>query len=243
MCSIIYISYSFIFGIKMTISKNHALFIFTKKTPWMQRICDLVRTGHYQYVQGQISPEKAKKLAEKFSDYFETGLSKLDQSRKRKNGLASFRFLAWLDEPNKKVHWILCRTEGEIPEEAKCEEWQDATSNKLRLHIVGGYELVRLTKQAAPKPVWTWRYSKGHFEGLRESILRVIRNRSDVQLSQLIHEIWRTPGFAGARAQVKSIAQLIKSEWKRSRNGQALPVIPKRVGYVRRIADVGVLLK
>jgi hypothetical protein len=230
------------FGIKMTISKNHALFIFTKKTPWMQRISDLVRTGHHHYIQGQIPLDKAKFLAKKFSDLYETGLSKLDQSRKRKNGFASFRFLAWFDEHNNIVHWILCRTEGQTPDSAKREKWQDATS-KNRIHISGGYELVRLTKPAEPKPVWTWRYTKSHYEGFRESILRIIRTKHDEQLKELIHEIWRTPGFAGARDQVKSIAKLIISEWKRSRNGLPLPEIPKRIGYVRRIPDVGYILK
>lgn len=231
------------FGIKMTISKNHALFIFTKKTPWMQRISDLLRTGHHHYIQGQISTEKVKFLAQKFSDLYETGLPKLDQSRKRKNGFASFRFLAWHDETNNVVHWILCRTEGQIPDNAKREKWQDATNNKTRLHLVGGYELVRLTKVNEPKPVWTWRYTKSHYEGFRDSILRMIRNKSDFELSQLIFQIWRTPGFAGARDQVKSIAKLIIGEWKRSRGGQSLPEIPKRIGYVRRIPDVGYILR
>ena len=231
------------FGIKMTISKNHALFIFTKKTPWMQRVSDLVRTGHHDYIQGQISPEKVKFLAQKFSDLYETGLSKVDQSRKRKNGFASFRFLAWHDEVNNIVHWILCRTEGQVSDNAKREKWQDATNNKSRLHLVGGYELVRLTKVNEPKPVWTWRYTKSHFEGFRESILRVIRTKHDEQLKQLIHEIWRTPGFAGARDQVKSIAKLIIGEWNRTRIGHPPPEIPKRIGYVRRIPDVGYILK
>lgn len=230
------------FGIKMTISKNHALFIFVKKTPWMQRISDLVRTGHHHYIQGQIPLNKAKFLAQKFSDYYETGLSKLDQSRKRKNGFASFRFLAWFDEHNDIVHWILCRTEGQFPDSAKREKWQDATS-KNRIHVPGGYELLRLTKPTEPKPVWTWRYTKSHYEGFRESILRIIRTKHDEQLKVLIHEIWRTPGFAGARDQVRSIAKLIIGEWNRSRVGQPMPEIPKRIGYVRRIADVGYILK
>ena len=217
---------------------NHALFVFSKKTAWMQRIADVVRTGHHDYVLGQIAVEKAKFLAEKFSKHYDTGLSKLEQSRKRKRGEASFRWLAWHDESTAVVHWVLCKTAGLAPEEASREKWQDASS-KSRLHIVGGYELLRLTKPQEPKPTWTWRYSKGHYEGLRDSLIRTIRTRRDDELRQLIHEIWRTPGFAGARDQVKQIKDLIKSEWTRGRGAENLPEIPERIGYVRRLADRG----
>jgi len=221
---------------------NHALFVFTKKTPWMQRISDLVRTGHHHYILGQIKPEKAKFLAQKFSENYQTGLSKLEQSRRRKKGFASFRFLAWHDEPNNIVHWVLCRTEGVMPEVASREEWQDATS-KSRLHVIGGYELVRLTKPDEPKPTWTWRYSKVHYEGLRDNLIRHIRTKRDDQLRQLIHEVWRTPGFAGGRSQVKQIKTLIKNEWKRSRSSEAEPNIPERIGFIRRLGDVGKVLQ
>lgn len=221
---------------------NHALFVFTKKTAWMQRISDVIRTGHHEYIFGQISLEKSKFLAEKFSKHYDTGLSKLEQSRKRKKGEASFRWLAWLDENTTIVHWVLCKTTGKVPDEALREKWQDATS-KTRLHVVGGYELVRLTKPEEPKPTWTWRYSKSHYEGLRDSLIRAIRNHRDDELRQLIHDIWRTPGFSGARDQVKQIKTLIKAEWKRSRGSDPLPEIPERIGYVRRLSDMGKVLK
>lgn len=223
-------------------NKNHALFIFDKKTPWMQRISDYVRLGHVYFICGQIEPSKVKFLSEKFAKNYETGLSKLEQSRKRKNGFASFKFLAWNEENANIVHWILCRTEGTLPDIGTREKWQDATS-KTRLHITGGYELVRLTKPEEPKPTWTWRYSKTHYEDLRESVLRALRNKRDDLLNQLIHEIWRTPGFAGARTQVKAIGKLIKQEWKRVRSADKFPEIPTRIGYVRRIKDVGHVLK
>jgi len=223
-------------------SDNHALFVFTKKTPWMQRICDLVRTGHHYYIAGQIEVQKAKFLAKKFSLRYETGLSKLEQFRKRKKGQSSFRFLAWFDESSQVVFWVLCRTDGELPEAAKAEKWQDATS-KERIHIAGGYELVRLVRPEEPKPAWTWRYSKTHYEGLRDSLIRYIRTKRDDQLRQLIHEIWRTPGFAGARSQVKQIKTLIRNEWKRSRSSEVEPDIPQRIGFIRRLGDVGKVLR
>jgi hypothetical protein len=187
--------------------KNKALFIFNKKGPWMQRISDLICTGHIFYISGQVEIGKVKSLADKFAKNYETGLSKMEQSRKRKNGFASFRFLAWQEDKNEIVHWVLCRTDGIIPEVGNKEKWQDATG-KSRLNISGGYELVRLTKPNEPKPTWTWRYNKNHYESLRENVLRVIRNRRDDLLKQLIHEIWRTPGFAGARMQVKAYTRV-----------------------------------
>lgn len=200
----------------------------------------MVRTGHVFYIYGQIPSAKAKRMGQKFSTLYETGLGKLEQSRKRKRGQASFRWLAWLDEPNEIVHWVLCRTEGECPPEAGTENWQNALDQKLR--IVGGYELVKLNKAKEPNPVWTWRYTMGHYDNLRDSLIRHIRTRRDDLLHQLIHEVWRTPGFAGARDQVKKIKKMIVSDWKRTRGGDPLPEIPERIGYVRRLKDVGHVL-
>jgi hypothetical protein len=78
---------------------------------------------------------------------------------------------------------------------------------------------------------------------LRSQFIACIRQKRDRDLAQLIHTTWRTPGFHGAREQVKKFSDLIKAEWKRSRGAdEAIPEIPGRIGYVRRLPDVGMRL-
>ncbi|WP_435751834.1 hypothetical protein [Thauera sp. AutoDN2] len=216
-------------------------FIFTKKTVVMQRLGDLARTGHIFYVAGQIPREKAGYLAGKLDDLYQAGLSRLEQSRKRKAGKASFRLLMLADaeDATGPVSWWLVRTEGEVPAPAERERWRNLLVDRLKLT---GYELVRQTRAGASAPAWTWRYEKEQEQALRHALLRAIRSRRDDELRQLIHTIWRTPGFAGARAQAKRFADLIRSDWKRSRGTEVLPEIPQALGYVRRLADVGLKL-
>jgi hypothetical protein len=211
-------------------------FVITKKTVVMQRLADLVRTGHHHYIVGQISPEKAGHLAGKLDMLYGVGLNRLEQSRKRKTGQASFRLLMLQQVDQENLTWWLLRTDGGIPPEAVREKWRDALSD--RVHITG-YELIRQPRAGQPTPAWTWRYEPHREQDLRDSIIRAIRTGRDDQLRQLIDTIWRTPGFSAAREQVKKMGALILSNWKRGRGNDPLPKIPERLGYVRRIPDIG----
>lgn len=215
-------------------------FVFSKKTAFMQRVADLVRSGHTAYVQGQISLEKAEFLAEKFETRYAISLTKLQASRARQNGGASTRLLLLAQESDpKQLHWLLLQYHGKTCDTS--ERWRDARSDRITLT---GYELVRLTKQNEPNPVWTWRYSRSRHDELRNQFIACIRQRRDRDLAQLINTTWRTPGFYGAREQVKKFSDLINAEWKRSRGtSEATPEIPNRIGYVRRLADVGIQLR
>jgi hypothetical protein len=42
---------------------------------------------------------------------------------------------------------------------------------------------------------------------------------------------------------VKQLKVLILAEWKRSRGTDPLPEIPDRLGYVRKLADKGTVMK
>ena len=71
-------------------------------------------------------------------------------------------------------------------------------------------------------------------------MIELIRLHHDAVLNQWIYSTARSPGFAGVREQVKRLWKLLRAEWKRSRsNGELLPEIPKNIGYVRRLPDVG----
>lgn len=211
-------------------------FILTKKTALMQRLADLVRTGHRYYVTGQTPIAKAGYLAGKFDTLYQVGLSRLEQSRKRKTGQASFRFFMFHQVGHQDLMWWLLRTDGVTPREASREKWQDALDSRI---VLTGHELVRQTRAGAKLPAWTWRYTKERERDLRDAIVRCIRTRRDDELRQLISVIWRTPGFAAARDQVKKMKALILADWKRSRGNEPLPEIPNRLGYVRRVPDIG----
>ena len=212
-------------------------FVFTKKSPLMQRLADLVRTGHVHYVEGTIPTEKAAGLAGKLDDLYRVGQDKLQASRQRKTGAASFRLLMLATDGEDLIRWYLLRTEGTIPPAGQREKWRNALSDRINLT---GYELIRQTRQGQSAPAYTWRYTRQRADDLRDALLRAIRSKRDDELRQIIHSIFRTPGFAAARDQVKKMVDLIKDEWKRSRKkDEPLPEIPARLGYVRRLPDVG----
>ena len=206
----------------------------------MQRVADLVRSGHTAYVQGQVGIEKAAFLADKFEVRYAISVTKLQASRARQTGGASTRLLLLAQESDaRQLHWLLLQYPRKTCDTS--EKWRDAKSDRISLT---GYELVRLTKQNESNPVWTWRYSRSRHDELRDQFIACIRQRKDRDLAQLIHTTWRTPGFYGAREQVKKFSDLINAEWKRSRGaGEAIPEIPNRIGYVRRLADVGMQLR
>lgn len=202
----------------------------------MQRIADIVRTGHRNYVMGSIPASKAQALECKFQDRHNVRRNKLEASRARKSGLATNRLLYWWPgKGSDQFIWILLHQDGSVSDST--ERWRDATKDRI---VLTGYELVRITKPAEPKPVWTWRYSRVRHDELRQQIINAIRTRHDAELQNLINSIWRTPGFAGARDQVKKFKTLITSEWQRSRRkSEPAPTLPGHIGYVRRIEDKG----
>lgn len=211
-------------------------FVITKKTVVMQRLADLIRSGHRWYITGQIASDKAGYFAGKMDALYQVGLARLEQSRKRKTGQASFRLLMLHQDSSDLLSWWLLKTDGSTPTEATREKWRDALDDRVELT---GYELVRQTRSGAKTAAWTWRYTKTREADLRDVLIHAIRTKRDDQVRQLIQTIWRTPGFAAARAQVKKIQVLILAEWKRSRGTDPLPEIPDRIGYVRRIPDIG----
>jgi len=250
-------------------------FVFTQKTPYMQRVQDLVRSGHTRFVQGEIPISKAAFLADKFNRLYDCQLNKLESSRARKLGRATSRLLFLYTEGHERLLWILLVTDGKLAVEDSGEKWRDPLTERITLT---GYELVRTTKpvttlevdklkklrEALTKPdiglaekkkieagihkadlarkkafTWTWRYTRQRHDDLREAVVDAIRRKRDDELRQLIHTIWRTPGFSGARAQAKKFRELITGEWQRSRGKDPQPEIPDRLGYVRRLPDVG----
>ncbi|BDB14965.1 hypothetical protein ANFP_22850 [Acidithiobacillus ferrooxidans] len=75
---------------------------------------------------------------------------------------------------------------------------------------------------------------------LRDTLMLLIRQKRDAHLEQIIESVWRVPGFSGIRDQVKKLAKLLHQEWKRSRGQEeAMPAIPERIRYLRRLPSLG----
>ncbi len=220
------------------------IFVFAKKTAYMQRIADLVRYGHIRYVSGVVPVEKAEPLQSKFERFYDVHLDRFQAARKRKEGYATARLLMLYTEGYDTLQWILLQTAGQplIEGYADLEAWRDPRERTQRITLTG-YELVRIVKNTSTGPVWTWRYTREREADLRDDLIQTIRRKADRELAQKIETVWRSPGFAGVRVQVKKMGELIRSEWKRSRGKEALPEIPTRIGYVRRVADLGGYLK
>lgn len=238
MCSCGFAATSFIFCFMSRLTLDP--FVFTKKTAFMQRVADLVRSGHNRYVQGTVPLEKAGAFAAKIDRLYAVGVTRLQAHRARKDGLASARLLLlWQEQtgPAPSLHWVLLVTDGELPAEADREAWRDPRQTRITLT---GYELVRVTKPEAKAPVWTWRYTRSRYDELRLACLLAIRHHQKQELTQLIDSIWRSPGFSGIRDQVKKLQEAIVGEWNRTRARRDMrPPIPEHLGYVRRLEDKG----
>lgn len=220
------------------------LLVFTKKSVFMQRIADAVRQGHHWHVSGQVTVAKADYLVEKFDRVFRISRTPVQAFRARQLGEATARLLLWMPEDDaEKLVWVLLKTDGkEYLPGHRPEQWRHAMEDDQRISLTG-YWLVRMTKPGYPQPVWTWRYMPERYAEIRDAIVAAIRHRRDEELKQLIHVLWRSPGFAGVRTQVKEFKKLILAEWKRTRRKQEeMPVIPEHIGYVQRLPDKGVKL-
>lgn len=210
-----------------------AIHVFRKKSAFLQRIADLVRSGHSHYVCGATSAEKYARLHQKFSLRYEINRSHLQAFRARAKGLASYRLLGWWDEISMQVQWILLGHPG-IDGLDPAERWRDAHSDRVTFT---GYELVRLTRKGSERPAYTWRYTKETLESLRTGCIQAIRHGNKKKLQHMIEMIWRSVGFRGVRDQVQGIAKLIRGEWSRHHGNEEPPPLPKHLGYVRRVPD------
>jgi hypothetical protein len=214
----------------------HDPYIFTKKTVWMQRVSDAVKACASYYIQGSTKLEKVPLLVQKFDSRHPTNLTSRADLAARKRGETIQRWIGYLDDAG-MVHWCLFVWPGK-DFDIKSDQWRDPKEHRIS-HT--NYELVRITKPGAKAPVWTWRYQKEQYENLRNEIVQVIRLRQDARLEQIIYTLHRSPGFAGVRQQVKKLWDIVRKEWKRRRAKDPVPEIPKNIGYVRRLPDVGAM--
>lgn len=211
-------------------------FLHTKKTSFMQRLSDRVRRGATLYIAGQTPLKGVPQLTCKLSEKWPLNLTKMQASRRRKSGHGTYFWLGYWDEQTALVHWFVLLNPGS--EIDKTEAWRGAVEDRVKLT---GYELVRHTRSGAAAPAWTWRYTKERMGTIRESVVSAIRGRRDLEAEQIMHSVFRSPGFGGVREQVKKLRQLCIAEWQRNRSSaEIIFLLPTKIGYVSRLADRGV---
>lgn len=241
-------------------------FIFTKKIVYMQRIADLVRSGHTRYITGEIDIKKAGFFASKMNFHYSCLETNMKQFRMRESGYCGSRLLFLFNEKSPTLTWILLVTTGNwLTPDSGHQAWRDVKDDRI---IVTGYQLIRQVKKkkvVENKSIedgqeennleekrkydyrfrsdftWTWTYTREQNDKLRDQIVMSIRRHRTDELRQLIDTIYRSPAFAGIRDQIKKFAKLIKAEWNKTGVGD-MPELPKGLGYVRRLPDRGKLL-
>lgn len=208
--------------------------LFTKKTPFMQRIGDYARGGFSHYVQGKCSLKKLPNLTQKLADRYQINMAKITQVRHKKEGKNVYIWLGYSDKEG-IVYWVLLLHEGK--EKDTTDAWKNLIEDRIQ---ITGYEIVRLPRHGSSKPAFTWRYTRENYDRIRNGIVVSIRERRDDDLKQIIYSLWRSPGFAAVREQVKKTRVLMIKEWQRTRSkNEEMPPIPKQIGFARRIEDVG----
>lgn len=211
--------------------------IYTHLGAFLQRIADAART-HSLYVTGTTNLKKIPNLIAKFEQRYtmnwQTGKSRVACLRARRAGNGTARWVGYLLK--NEVVWVLLYAPGTTT----CveEKWRKLTDKQQRLQVLG-YELFRQTRTGAKQPVWTWRWTKATYAQLRQDVLDGIRKRQDSVLKTTIDRLHTAPGFAGIREQAARLRALLKDEWKRRRRDEPMPEIPKRLWYIRRLADDG----
>lgn len=225
-------------------------YVHIKSAVWMQRVVDLVRTGHYWYIAGVCPLERLPELHEKLDRIYDHSMTRMQASRHRRAGGSTSRFLSVIspDSPDGPVvDWILLRTNGDLPPLAKDirERWRDARKDRIEYQY---YEIFQMTKVGVGKPVWTWRFKRDYVRAARVAILIVIKNNRLDMVNYFLRPIFKSPGFAGIRQEVKKFRELVVSEWRKGGKPiNKMPEMPPIVGYIRKLADktekVSVLLK
>lgn len=202
------------------------------KSSLMQRLSDWVRVGYRYWTSGTVEADKAAAFVRKFDRYYLVHLDRNRRARAKKAGEGCAVLLLWQSSPG-VLAWFLLVSPGDHPAH-QLEKLKDAMDSSSRI-ILTGYELVRATRPGASAPSWTWRMTAAAYSDWRTRVIDVVRRGDDYSVSQAIGSLYRVPGFAGCRAQVKKCLELFRSEWKRSKSVGAFPEVPRLLPYLRRV--------
>ncbi|SFU03672.1 hypothetical protein [Halomonas saccharevitans] len=210
------------------------------KAAAMQRVQDLVRRGYVRWISGVVPREKIARLEAKFASRYATAADKNERRRRRRHGAGNGFLVVYL--PPRQPHAVWWLLVDDAHPARFYEDLQDARDKRITMPNPywcselwqADYELVRLDN------IWTWRLVKARREEwqkrLRDAVKRSDRETRNRQLRQAIHSLRKMPGFRGVRDDVQALIRDMKGDWSRiRRKGEALPAVPKRPPYVRRI--------
>ena len=206
----------------------------------MQRMLDFARFGYTKYVTGFVPVEKSAKFVNKFNRYYRIGADKNERHRARLRGEGNAYLLLYADPSKERLMFILMVSQGDHPAH-QLEQLKDLHDPHSRLTITG-YELVRQTRTGSDKPVLTWRMTKSNYENWREHIRKVVRSKGEKPVNEMLNTLLCSPGFSGVRTQVKKLAQLFRSEWKRANRQPRKPPAIGRLYYLQRLRNDGMYL-
>lgn len=207
------------------------------KTSVMQALQSAVARGYVWHVSGSVPAEKFLALEEKFAKRYDTGLSRWQRCRQRRQGAAGVRFFAYPEQGTTRFLWWLLFTEGENAAFQQEHGRRKVSEKKGRLCWGTEFELVQLPTPNG-KVSWSWRMTRERVQAWQEEIQVAIRTtRDDDAIKAVMARLVRLPGFKGVRQQVFELHRFAKDDWGRIRRKAKSWEPPARPGYVRFRSD------
>lgn len=224
--------------------------VFTKLELVLQRLSDAVQAGYTHVTSGEVSPEKAGKLAAKFDINYQICADKNLRARRKRNGLGNSRWVTYLKDDT--VYWWLLVTAPDTGAHAahSFEKLVDVTEANSLLKVEH-FELVKLAYSKPTKPPkpnykarvkatrYTWRMTLESYQNYRDHVIEQVRSHNHQVLIRLIYELYSLPGFGEVRSQVGKLVALYQNEVKRAGSTNA-PKPLETLRYVRRLPDDGI---
>ncbi|MBS1070079.1 hypothetical protein [Gluconobacter cerinus] len=203
----------------------------------MQTLQSAVARGYVWHVSGVVAAEKFLALQEKFAERYDTGLSRWQRCRQRRQGAAGVRFFAYPEQGTTRFLWWLLFTEGENAAfQQEHGRWK-VSERKGRLCWGTEFELVQLPTPNG-KVSWSWRMTRERVQEWQGEIQAAIRTtRDDDAIKAVMARLVRLPGFKGGRQQVFELHRFAKDDWGRIRRKAKSWEPPARPGYVRFRSD------
>ena len=195
----------------------------------LQRMADLAARGYVRHVSGEVQPEKAETVVNKFRRLYPLDDSPSQARARRKRGEARCRLTLWPTD-HFTFGWAIQVTEGNglIAER---EPLQDGCKVREALQA-GGYELVRLPHPGR-KPAWSWRKPPLPWATYAGHACKLARHPSPKAAQELIRMEMQRPGFAGTIVQRWALFRAMQKARKRARHPEL--ELPKRLLYLRRM--------
>mgnify|MGYP007094537061 CR=1 FL=1 len=222
--------------------------------PAMQRHADYARRGYEYAVTGSVPADKALSLARKFDALYSTAESRHGRHRAKGRGIARVVLLLYAPpghevlrgpdsgmqlEPD-MVGFTLMSTRGDSAVH-HLERPFLITDDHTRLRI-GDFELLRRTRVGQARPAWTWQMRRDVYQNWRERLLRSARGDYTDTPQLLLVQLYRTPGFAGARSQVGHLVSWYRRCWRGNRGNRETFPPPPPLYYVQRPSNSGFVL-